>query len=101
MVEGDGLLTMRMSCILNLVTDPLPTKTGMGTSRVTFFSPVMTPVPVIPLGFEFLCPSLGVTRRVLPLLATLKLVFDVRRRASPSSSCHRACRDWELVSIIK
>ena len=43
------------------VTDPSPARTGTGTSRVIFFSPVpvpVTPVPAIPHGFLFPCPSL-------------------------------------------
>ena len=44
------------------VTDPSPARTGTGTSRVIFFSPVpvpVTPVPAIPHGFLFPCPSLA------------------------------------------
>ena len=43
------------------VTYPSPAKTGTGTSQVIFSSSVpvsVTPVPAIPHGFGFLCPSL-------------------------------------------
>ena len=43
------------------VTYPSPAKMGTGTSRVNFSSPIpipVTPVPAIPHGFGFLCPSL-------------------------------------------
>ena len=56
------MLTRHASTVrTDLVTDPSPAKMGTGTSRVIFFSPVpvpVTPVPAIPHGFTFPCPSL-------------------------------------------
>ena len=59
MVEsGENVDTSRIN---DLVTDPSPAKTGTGMSRIKIWSPVpvpVTPVPAIPHGFTFPCPSL-------------------------------------------
>ena len=58
-VEGQGC--GRSTVRTDLVTDPSPAKTGTGTLRVIFFSPVPVPwypVPVTRHGVTYLCPSL-------------------------------------------
>jgi len=70
-VEGQGGCQGGWSTLwTDLVTDPSPAKTGTGTSRVTFFSPVpvpVTPVPAIPHGSGFPCPSLVVLAPLPPI----------------------------------
>ena len=58
----EGVENVALTVWTDLVTDPSPAKTGTGMLRVIFSSPVpipVTPVPAIPHGFTFPCPSLA------------------------------------------
>ena len=64
MVSFESVENVGTSPRTETVTDPSPAETGTGTSRGKKFVPVpvpVTPVPAIPHGFAFPCPSLLTT----------------------------------------